>query len=92
MKITKTGTSSKKRLTIEDITFWGGEVIEVGGKVYLYPVEEDCEIDYAGHATHTIFVDLESGKLTSIRDNCECRLIEDAEFRYNNDNAIEWVE
>lgn len=92
MKVTKTNTSSKKRLTIEDISFVGGEVIEVGGKVYLFPIEEDCEFNYAGYGTHTIFVDLESGKLISLKDNCECRLIKDAEFKYNADNLVEWVE
>ena len=95
MKITKISPPSKRRLTIEDISFVGGEVIEVGGKVYLFPVEEDCEFTYAGyagHTTHTIFVDLENGKLISLKDDCECRLIKDAEFKYDNDNTIEWVE
>lgn len=92
MKITKTSPPSKRKLTIEDISFVGGEVIEVCGKVYLFPIEEDCTLDYIGYETHTIFVDLESGKLISLKNNCECRLIEDAEFKYNNDNTIEWVE
>ena len=92
MKITKTGTPSKRRLTLDDIPRRGGEVVEVGGRVYLYPIAKECEIDYPGYETHTIFVDLMSGKLISLKDNCECRLIEDAEFKYNADNLIEWVE
>lgn len=92
MKVTKTGTPSKRRLTINDIPCEGGEVIEVGGRVYLYPIANDCEIDYPGYETHTVFIDLANGELVPLRDDSECRLIKDAEFKYNNDNLIEWVE
>ena len=95
MKITKTGTPSKKRLTLKDIPYEGGEVVEVCGKVYLYPITvanaEMCEINYSSYETHTIFIDLASGELTPLRDDQECSLIKDAEFRYNNNNLIEWV-
>lgn len=93
MKITKTGTPSKRRLTLNDIPFEGGEVVEVCGKVYLYPIAyaEVCEIDYSGYETHGIFIDLTSGKLVPLRNDQECSLIKDAEFKYNNDNLIEWV-
>lgn len=92
MKVTKTGTPSKRRLTLDDVSRRGGEVVEVGGRVYLYPIAHECEIDYPGYNTQSIFVDLESGELVPLRDNCECRLIKDAEFKYNADNLIEWVE
>ena len=92
MKITKTGTSSKRRLTINDIPCDGGEVIEVGGRVYLYPIVNDYEIDYPGYEMHTVFIDLANGELVPLRDDSECRLIKDAELKYNNDNLIEWVE
>ena len=95
MKITKIGTPSKKRLTIEDIPYEGGEVVEVCGKVYLYPITvanaEMYEINYSSYETHTIFIDLASGELTPLRNDQECSLIKDAEFKYNNDNLIEWV-
>ena len=91
MKITNTGTPSKRRLTLYDIPYEGGEVIEVGGRVYLYPIANDCKIDYPEYETHTIFVDLANGELVPLRDDSECRLIKDAEFKYNNDNLIEWV-
>ena len=92
MKITKTGTPSKRRLTLNDIPRRGGEVVEVGGRVYLLPIAEECDLDYAGYDTHSIFVDLATGELVPLRDDCECRLIKDAEFKYNNDNMTEWVE
>lgn len=91
MKITKTNTPSKRRLTLNDIDFEGGEVVEVGGKVYLYPVANMCELNYSGYETHTIFVDLMSGELIPLMDDLECSLIRDAEFKYNNDNLSEWV-
>ena len=92
MKVTKTGTPSKTRLTLSNICCRGGEVDEVGGRIYLYPIAGECEIDYPGYETHTVFVDLANGELVPLRDDCECRLIKDAEFKYNNDNLTEWVE
>lgn len=92
MKVTKTGTPSKRRLTLNDIPRKGGEVVEVGGKVYLYPITDEYGFDYPGYETHTIFVDLISGELVWLRDDQECYLIKDAEFKYNNDNLTEWVE
>ena len=91
MKITKTGTPSKKRLTIKDIPYEGGEVVEVGDKVYLYPNTHKYTLDYSDYETHTIFVDSASGELVPLSNNQECSLIQDAEFKYNNDNLIEWV-
>ena len=52
----------------------------------------DCDIDYPGYETHTVFVDLISGEFVPLRDDQECRLIKDVEFKYNADNLIEWVE
>lgn len=92
MKVTKTGTPPKRRLTLDDIPRRGGEVVEVGGRVYLYPIYSECDIDYPGYETHTVFVDLMSGEFVPLRDDQECRLIKDAEFKYNSDNLIEWVE
>jgi hypothetical protein len=92
MKITKTGTPSKRRLTLNDITFGGGEVVEVGGRVYLYPISGECEIEYSGYETHTVFIDLANGELVPLRDDQECYLIKDVEFKYNADNLVEWVE
>ena len=91
MKITKTGTPSKKRLTIKDIPYEGGEVVNVGDKVYLYLLTHKYTLDYSDYETHTIFVDLESGELVPLSNDQECGLIQDAEFKYNNDNLIEWV-
>lgn len=92
MKVTKTGTPSKKRLTIEDISFIGGEVIEVRGRIYLFPVEKDCGFDYNYYDNDIVFIDLENGETTALESTSECRLIKDAEFKYNNDNLTEWVE
>ena len=92
MKVTKTGTPSKRRLTLNDILREGGEVVEVGGRVYLYPIASECDVDYSGNETYTVFVDLISGELVPLRDDQECSLIKNAEFKYNNDNLIEWVE
>ena len=91
MKITKTGTPSKKRLTIIDIPYEGGEVVKVGDKVYLYPIIHKYVLDYSGYETHTIFVDLANGELVPLSNDQECSLIQDAEFKYNDDNLIEWV-
>lgn len=91
MKIVKTGTPSKKRLTLKDIPYEGGEVVKVGDKVYLYPVARKCDIRYSNYETHSIFVDLASGELVPLNDDQECSLIQDAEFKYNNDNLTEWV-
>ena len=92
MKVTKTGTPLKRRLTLDDIPRRGGEVVEVGGRVYLYPIANECEIDDREYDTHSIFVDLMSGELVTLLDSSECRLIKDAEFKYNADNLSEWVE
>ena len=92
MKVTKTGTPSKRRFTLNDIPHEGGEVVEVEGRVYLYPIANDCDIDYPDSETYTVFVDLISGELVPLRDDQECYLIKDAEFKYNNDNLTEWVE
>ena len=91
MKVTKTGTPSKKRLTIIDIPYEGGEVIKVGDKVYLYPFTHNYLLNYSGFKDHTIFVDLATGELVPLSDDQECSLIQDAEFKYNDDNLIEWV-
>lgn len=91
MKITKTGTPSKRRLTLIDIPYIGGEVVKVGNKVYLYPITNEYILNYPNHETHTIFVDLETGELVPLNDDQECSLIQDAEFKYNDDNLIEWV-
>lgn len=48
MKVTKTNTPFKRRLTLSDIPCSGGEVVEVGSRVYLYPIAHECEIDYPG--------------------------------------------
>ena len=91
MKIKKMGTPSKRRLTIKDIPYEGGEVVEVCEKVYLYLLTHKYTLDYQDYETHTIFVDLATGELVPLSNDQECSLIQDAEFKYNNDNLIEWV-
>ena len=95
MKVTELHPSKgKKRLTIEDICFNGGEVVIINGEGYLYIVEEDVRLDFSVFNRNdcTAFAKLETGELTVFRDETPCSLVSDAELRYERTMLKDWAD
>ena len=93
MKVTEL-CSSRKRLTIADIDFNGGEVIIVNGKGYLYIFEEDVGLNFNEftYNKYTAFAELETGGLVALPDNSPCLLVQNAELVYNRTDLKEWTD
>ena len=95
MKVTELHPSKgKKRLTIADICFNGGEVVIINGEGYLYIVEEDVGLNLSvfNRSECTAFAKLETGELTVFPDETPCSLVSDAELRYERTMLKDWAD
>ena len=95
MKVTELHPSKgKKRLTIADICFNGGEVVIINGEGYLYIVEKDIGFNFSMFdiSECTAFAKLETGELTVFPDKTPCSLVSDAELKYERTMLKDWAD